>query len=231
MYRRRHAVVVLCVVLAITAKASLTANAAGTDLATLKKIASRLDNRAGVIAIEASAPVAYVAAQPDPRTFVIELRGIVSHGFADNFTPDPRQPFASISVESVQAPDGVTVARVQMKLAHAVRPRVRSSRNMIYVEADRLDRAVLTAVTTATAGPASAILHVNAVRRGSATAMTLYGSGRLNASRVDAPADGAPRLVIDLLNTTSAVAKTTTVGEGPVDKVHIALDPKAPLVT
>ena len=231
MYRRRHAVVVLCALLAIGAVASLTASGAGTDLATLKKIASRLDSRAGVIAIEASAPVAYVAAQPDPRTFVIELRDVESQGFADNFIPDPRHPFSAISVERVRAADGATVARVQMTLAHPVRPRVRSVRNIIYVEADRLDQAVRTPGIGSGAGPASAILHVNAARRGTATAVTLYGSGRLTASRVDAPAEGAPRLVIDLLNATSAIAKTTTVGEGPVDKVHVALDPSSPLVT
>ena len=141
MYRR-HAVVVWCALLAIGAAASLTASGAGTDLATLKTIASRLDTRAGVIAIEASAPVAYVAAQPNPRTFVIELRGIESRGFADKFTPDARHPFSAVSVESVRAADGAALARVQMTLAYPVRPRVRSSRNMIYVEADRLDRAV-----------------------------------------------------------------------------------------
>jgi type IV pilus assembly protein PilQ len=228
MYRR-HAVVVVCGLLAVGT--SLTASGAGTDLATLKRIASRLDNRAAVIAIEASAPVAYVAAQPDPRTFVIELRDVVSQGFADNFTPDPRHPFEAVSVETLKAADGVSVARVQMTLAHAVRPRVRSSRNIIYVEADRLDRTARTAGTIASAGPASAILHLNAARRGSATAVTLYGSGRLSAARVEAPIDGAPRLVIDLPNATSAMARTTTVGEGPVDKVHIALDQNSPPVT
>ena len=148
MDRRRHAVVVWCALLAIGAAASLTARGVGTDLATLKTIASRLDTRAGVIAIEASTPVAYVAAQPNPRTFVIELRDIESRGFADKFTPDARHPFSAVSVESVRAADGATVARVQMTLAYPVRPRVRSSRNMIYVEADRLDRAVRTAPRT-----------------------------------------------------------------------------------
>lgn len=140
MYRRRHALVVLCA-LAIGAVASLTASGAGADLATLKTIASRIDGRAGVIAIEASAPVAYVAAQPNPQTFVIELRDIEPRGFLDNFTPDPRHPFSAISVERAHAADGATVARVQMTLAHPVRPRVRSARNIIYVEAGRLDRA------------------------------------------------------------------------------------------
>jgi type IV pilus secretin PilQ/predicted competence protein len=227
MYRQTT-VLLLCAAMALGAKASLTASA-GIETATLRKIASRVDDRAGVIAIEASAPVAYVAAQPDPRTFVIELRDVLASGFADNFTRDPRHPFSSVSVESAVAADGMAVARVSMALTEPLRPRVRSSRNVIYVEADRLDRARTGA--SGVAGPASALLHISATRRGPATAVTLYGSGRLTASRVDTPADGTPRLVLDLANATSAVPRTTAVGEGPVDKVRIGLSSSAPLMT
>ena len=227
MYRQTT-VLLLCAGMALGAKASLTASA-GIETATLRKIASRVDERAGVIAIEASAPVAYVAAQPDPRTFVIELRDVLASGFADNFTRDPRHPFSSVSVESAVAADGIAVARVSMALTEPLRPRVRSSRNVIYVEADRLDRARTGA--SGVAGPASALLHISAARRGPATAVTLYGSGRLTASRVDTPADGTPRLVLDLANATSAVPRTTAVGEGPVDKVRLGLSSSAPLMT
>ena len=228
MYRHTT-VLLLCVAMALAAKASLTASGAGIETATLRKIASRVDDRAGVIAIEASAPVAYVAAQPDPLTFVVELRDVLAGGFADGFTRDPRHPFSAVRVESAVAADGVAIARVSMALTEPLRPRVRSSRNVIYVEADRLDRARTSA--SAVAGPASALLHVSAARRGPATAVTLYGSGRLAASRVDTPADGTPRLVLDLANATSAVPRTTAVGEGPVDKVRIGLSSNTPLMT
>jgi type IV pilus assembly protein PilQ len=228
MYRHTT-VLLLCAAMALGAKASLTASGAGIETATLRKIASRVDDRAGVIAIEASAPVAYVAAQPDPQTFVIELRDVLASGFADNFTRDPRHPFSAVRVESAVAADGIAVARVSMALTEPLRPRVRSARNVIYVEADRLDRARTGA--SGVAGPASALLHIGAARRGPATAVTLYGSGRLTASRVDTPADGTPRLVLDLANATSAVPRTTAVGEGPVDKVRIGLSSSAPLMT
>jgi type IV pilus assembly protein PilQ len=227
---RRTTVVLLCLVMAVGAKASLTASAAGIEMATLKKIASRVDDRAGVIAIEASVPVAYVAAQPDPQTFVIELRDIVASGFADNFSRDPRHPFAAVEVDSGVGADGVAVARVSMALTQPLRPRVRSSRNVIYVEADRLDRTARPAGVR-TIGPASALLHVGAVRRGPATAVTLYGSGRLSVSRVELPKDGAPRLIFDLPNATSALPRTTSVGEGPVDEVHIGLNSTTPFAT
>ena len=106
----------------------------------LKKIASRVSDRGGVIAIEASDPVAYVASQPDARTFVVELRDVVAVGFADNFSVDPRHPVAAVKVESAKATDGVNVARIRMTLTEPTRPRVRSARNVIYVEADRLDQ-------------------------------------------------------------------------------------------
>src|SRR5262245_11184487 len=227
MYRQTT-VLLLCAAMALGAKASLTASA-GIETATLRKIASRVDDRAGVIAIEASAPVAYIAAQPVARTFGSELRDVLASGFADNFTRDPRHPFSSVSVDSSVAADGIAVARVSMALTEPLRPRVRSSRNVIYVEADRLDRARTGA--SGVAAPASALLHISAARRGPATAVTLYGSGRLTASRVDTPADGTPRLVLDLANATSAVPRTTAVGEGPVDKVRIGLSSSAPLMT
>src|SRR5262245_32803070 len=98
MYRHTT-VLVLCLAMAMGAKASLSARGAGVEAATLKKIASRVDARAGVIAIESSDPVSYIAAQPDPRVFVIELRDVVARGFSDQFKPDQRQPFSAVTVE------------------------------------------------------------------------------------------------------------------------------------
>jgi type IV pilus assembly protein PilQ len=224
MYRHTT-VLLLCLGMAVAAKASLTASGAGVETATLRKIASRVDERAGVIAIEASAPVAYVAAQPDPTNFVIELRDVVATGFADNFTRDERLPFSAVRVETSYAADGIAVARVNLALTQPFRPRVRSSRNVIYVEADRLDRAAPAARLT---GPASALLRIRSAPRGTATAITLYGSGRLTASRVDVPAEGSPRLVLDLANTTSSLPRTTTIGDGLVERVHVGLTAGTP---
>jgi type IV pilus assembly protein PilQ len=229
MYRYTT-LLVLCVAMMVGARVPLTAGGARADLATLKKIASRVDGRAGVISIEASDPVPYVASQPDPRLFVIELRDTTALGFADNFKPDPRHPFAAVQVESGQAADGASVARVRMMLAQPIRPRVRSSRNVIYVEADRLDR-VPTAGTISMAGPSSAIRDVRVARRGAATAITLHGTGRLAVSGVEESKEGPPRLLIDLPNATSALPGTTPVGAGPVEAVRIGLNANSPLVT
>ncbi|NOT24922.1 MAG: type IV pilus secretin PilQ [Acidobacteria bacterium] len=140
----------ICAAMTLGGKAPLAAGA-GTDAATLKKIASRIEGRSGVISIEASDPVAYVASQPNPRQFVVELRDVVAIGFADNFKTDPRHPFTAVDVETSYAADGARVARVRMSLDQPLRPRVRSSRNVIFVEAERAtDARTLSATPAAT---------------------------------------------------------------------------------
>ncbi len=228
----RYAILlVLCAAMTVGARASLAAGGARADLATLRNIASRVDGRAGVISIEASDPVPYIASYPDPRLFVIELRDIDSLGFADNFEPDPRHPFVAVQVEPGQAVDGARVARVRIQLAQPMRPRVRSSRNVIYVEADRLDGPAGGAGAIVAAGPSSAIHDVRVARRGTATAVTLYGTERLVASGVEESTEGPPRLVIDLPNATSALPGAVPVGAGPVEAVHLGLSADSPLVT
>jgi type IV pilus secretin PilQ/predicted competence protein len=206
-------------------------SATTTPSAALTRISSTLEARAGILAIEATAPVPYVASQTDPRTVVVELRDVVATGFADEFTVDPRHPVGAVQVESAQAFDGATVARVRITLRHSGRPRVRSSRNMIFVEADRVDATPTTPGMLSLAGPSAVIRDVHVTQRGTATAVTLLGTSRLVATSVHEPKDGPRRLVIDLPNVTSAVAAATAVRQGPVDRVRIGFDPEAPLMT
>ncbi len=198
----------------------------------LKRIASRLDGRTGVLAIEASTPVPYVASQPDARTFVIELRDVVTAGFEDGFTADPRHPIAAVKVENTQSFDGSSVARVHLTLNQPLRPRVRSARNVIYVEADRVDATPsVGAGIINLAGPSTAIRDVRVAKRGTATALTLLGTSRLVTTSIQEPKDGTPRLVLDMPNVTSALPAVTSIKQGPVDRVRIGANPKAPLMT
>jgi type IV pilus assembly protein PilQ len=206
--------------------------AGGADPAMLKRITSSVDDRTGVIAIEASTPVAYVASQPDPNTFVVELRDVVSAGFQNQFAADPRHPISAVQVENGRASDGAVVSRVKMTLEQPMRPRVRSARNVIYVEADRPgDRPASGAPPISLGGPAAAIRDVRVLRRGNATAVTLLGTSRLVASSIAEPKTGPRRVVVTLVNTTSAVPGTTPVGQGPVERVRIGIDPVQPLLT
>ena len=51
---RKFLLLVVCAFVALSAKVPVGAAGAGVDIATLKKITSRLDARTGVLAIEAS---------------------------------------------------------------------------------------------------------------------------------------------------------------------------------
>src|SRR5262245_60147814 len=96
----------LCMALAFGVLAPLGASRARADVATLKKIASRVDPTMGVVTIEASDPVPYVASQPDPRILVLELRDVVTAGFTDQFSAAGGHPVASVQVESAHSADG-----------------------------------------------------------------------------------------------------------------------------
>jgi type IV pilus assembly protein PilQ len=188
------------------------------------------------VAIEATSPVPYVASQPDPKTFVVEMRDVVAAGFENQFFADPRHPFAAIQVENAAANDGTVIARVRMTLDQPMRPKVRSTRNVIYVEAERADSApaATTAATTSAVsmtGPSPAIRDLQVQKRGDATAVTLRGTSRLIATSVIEPKDGPRRVVINFPNVTSSLPSTNNVGQGPVQRVRIGFDPKAPLMT
>src|SRR5690606_8232283 len=88
----RHSLLLGGLLMALAAMAPLRASGVAETGATLQAIDSRVEGRAGIVTIEASDPVPYVASQPDPRSFVVELRDVAAAGFADRFTPDPRNP-------------------------------------------------------------------------------------------------------------------------------------------
>ena len=232
MLLRNTKLLVLGALVATGAMAPLGASGGRTELPTLTSIGSRVDDRTGVVTIESSAPVPYVASQPDPRTYVVELREVATRGFADNFKADPRHPVGAVQVESAHAADGVTVARIRLTLNQPVRPRVRSNRNTITVETDRLDREPNgNNPIVSPAGPASAIRDIRHTRRGNATAVTFLGSGPLTAMNVEVPKNSPKQLVFDMANVTSSLPNVTTIKQGPVEQVHIGLNPKSPLLT
>jgi len=138
-------------------------------------------------------------------------------------------PIAGVRVENSRAFDGANVARVSLTLAQPIRPRVRSSRNVIYVEADRIDRAA--AGVIGAAGPSSVIRDLLVARRGAATAVTLQGTGPLVTTNVEESKEGPARLYIDLANVTSALPGLTPVGQGAVQNVRIGLSEKSALGT
>ena len=219
-----------------------TEGSRGTS-ATLKKVTSRLDDRAGMLTIEASDPVPYVASYPDARTTVVEMRDVVAKGIEGDVKVDQRHPIDTVKVENAVSPlDGAAIARVRITFRQPIRPRIRSSKNVILVEADRLEPS--TSLGAGLAAGASAIgpkldaspltptiQDLRVVQRGSATAILLRGTAPLVASSIQEPTDAPRRLVLNLPNAASAVPATTAVGQGPVARVRVAMSPTLPLGT
>jgi type IV pilus assembly protein PilQ len=104
--------------------------------AELRTISTKLDGALSQVLIEASEPVAYVTSQPDPLTVLVDLRNVKA-GMLPPGILGPLPPVADVRVEEATAGDGAEVARVRVKLAYPAAHRVRSARNVIYVDVDR----------------------------------------------------------------------------------------------
>src|SRR5688572_8000915 len=212
--------------------------------ATLRKVTSQLDAQKGILSIEASAPVAYVASQPDARTTIVEMRDVAAGSIGD-VTVDQRHPIDAVKVESVVSPAGESLARVLITFRQPARPRIRSSRNVIFVEADRIDPSTglgaggSAAPSRTAMGPkldlqtfSPAIRDLRVTQRGTATAITLLGTAPLVASGIQEPKDAPRRIVLNLPQATSAIPTTMrVVREGPVERVRVSMSPTAPFGT
>ena len=217
--RTRFVILVsVCIAAAAASMGPLGASGSRAEVAMLKKIASRVSDRGGVVAIEASDPVAYVASQPDARTFVVELRDVMALGFADNFSADPRHPVSAVKVESAQAVDGVNVARVRMTLTQPMRPRVRSARNVIYVEADRLEQAAMPVGASRTASPATATPATPAVDP--FTALKQSPSNTAQAAVAPKPAVAQPAPAASAAPVAATTATRATQATSPAPKTE-----------
>jgi type IV pilus assembly protein PilQ len=129
--------------------------------ARLTAISSTADGSRSSLLIEASEPVAYQTSQPDPSTLVVELRNVIAGDYANGFTAAPGSAIRAVAVEHGNSAAGEQVARVRVALTGTAQPRVRSQRNLIFVEIDGQSAAASTA--TANAVAATAATSVGAV--------------------------------------------------------------------
>jgi type IV pilus assembly protein PilQ len=202
----------------------------------LRAITATAGARPAVL-IEASEPVAYAATRPDPFTVVVDLRNVSAAGYANGFTPEPGSPVKAVAVEPARSDDGSQVTRVRVSLDEPVSHHVRSQRNLIFVELGAETGGNAPAVlpspsTTATGAVGVAATQIQGVRAdadGSGAAIVLSGNGRLAASRVENV--GARRLYLDFPGVAPAVAPVTSVGQGGIERVRVALNSRDPLVT
>lgn len=196
---------------------------------------------APAVLIEASEPVAYRTTRPDPFTVLVDLPNVAAVGYANGFTARPESPVTSVAVESARDGDGRPMARVRVGLAEPISPRVRSHRNLIFVElAPESDATAATAVappaaTAVARGAAAAVPSARAIEDvrvdedGSDTSILLVGNGRIAPSHVERA--GHHRLYLDFPNVLANAPPVTVVKHGPVERVRVALNSQKPLVT
>jgi type IV pilus assembly protein PilQ len=223
--------------------------------AELRAISSKFDARTSTVMIEATEPVAYVTSQPDPLTVVVDLRNVLAGFLAAPIAPVP--PVTAVGVEEATAPDGAPLARIVVKMDRPARHKVRSSRNVIYVDVERTranptgvpsmgsspgvpsgsSRGSTTAVpavssrsSTTTVRTATAIKNVRALANGGGVA--IQGDGQLIASSIEEAKDLPPRIVLDFDKVSArGVPSVIQVNAGDIKRVRVATNSRTPLVT
>jgi type IV pilus assembly protein PilQ len=248
--RRRLAISLFMLALAALGLAHMHVVSAETTAvgARLTAISSTADGGRAALLIESSEPVAYQASQPDPGTVVVDLRNVTSAGYANGFAPRAGSPIRSVAVEDTTDAGGEHLARIRVALAGELRPRVHSQRNLIFVEFGSEAAAVRPAAVAATSGENGAVSTageaadaplvepvtlkaVHAEAAGDRVNIVLEGTGKIGPGRVRRMAAVPPRFVIDLPNVKPDVPAVTAVDQGPVTRVRVAVQSKAPLVT
>lgn len=122
---------------ALVASLAATGDVPGADGPAVRSISGRLDGEVSTVRIESTEPVAYLTSQPDPLTVFVDLRNARGDALGNEPLGEMPAPVRDVTVERAIAPDGAPVARVRVALEHPAAHRVRSSRNVIFVEVDR----------------------------------------------------------------------------------------------
>jgi type IV pilus assembly protein PilQ len=108
-----------------------------TSSVRLKTISAKVSGKGASLLIEASEPVAYVASRPDPLTLLLDFRNVGAEGVANSVTANAKSPIASVAVEPIESL-GVPASRVRIALAQPVTHRVRSDRNTVVIDFERV---------------------------------------------------------------------------------------------
>jgi type IV pilus assembly protein PilQ len=209
------------------------------------------------VVIEASEPVAYITTQPDPLTVFVDLRNASAAGVLNSATAGTRH-IAGVTLEDVGSSDGPPTARVRVRLRNPAPHRVRSARNLILVEVDRVPpqkrpdaargapdepppgaiaepvpsrRPAAAARTPAIAPAAVTLQRVRATASARAVSILLSGTGKLQVSSMHEAGGDLPKLVLDFADVAPSSPPTTWVSQEPVDKVRVALNQRAPAMT
>ncbi|MDO8836203.1 MAG: AMIN domain-containing protein, partial [Vicinamibacterales bacterium] len=224
--------------------ATLGASGTGAELARLTSVSTLTAGRAVTVVIEASEPVPYATAQPDPLTVLVDLRNATAAGVTGAIGR-AAGPIADVAVEDIRADDGTATARVRLTLARPGTPMVRSRRNAIFVEfggaASPRQTTHSPAVPPAAPQPVVlrpqlaaqeglALTKIDIAGTPSGTRVTLSGSGALPLATAEPTPDEPPRLVIDFKGVLATTQSVAGPANGPVARVRAAQNSRQPLV-
>jgi type IV pilus assembly protein PilQ len=187
----------------------------------LKAISSRVNAKGASLVIEATEPVAYVAAQPDPLTLLLDFRNVAADGVS-NTVAVGRSPLAGVSVEPTESL-GAPASRVRIALAQPVVHRVRSERNTVVVDFEKpLGKTVAVATIPVTIGVSS---------RGDAMlALQHHGDATAAPERPAPPAvEQRPTPRVDPIAALGLANPRAAVTSSPVVRVSPTSAPAAPL--
>jgi type IV pilus assembly protein PilQ len=213
--------------------------------ARLTGVSTKTEGAATTVVIETTEPAAYVAAQPDPLTLLVDLRNVVP---GDVRPSAPSGAIAGVTVEAGTSDDGTAIARVRMHLAAPATPAIRSRLNAVIVEftaaaQDRREAGVPAAAGPSTVAarppaaavmppsPGSALTAVDTTTGPGVTRVAFSGTGSWRAGAIEPARDMPPRLVVDFPELRSTLPAVTPVGKGPVDRIRVAVNRVNPLVT
>ena len=213
--------------------------------ARLTGVSLKTEGTGTTVVIQTTEPVAYVAAQPDPLTLLVDLRNVAP----GDVRPDaPSGAVAGVAVEAGTSDDGAGIARVRLNLARPATPSVRSRANAVIVEfggaaaQDRQEQSVPAAVPPAVAArpvsatvpppsPGSLLTMVETTTVAGGTRIAFSGTGSWRAAAIEPARDMPPRLVVDFPELRSTLPAVTKVDKGPVDRIRVAVNRVNPLVT
>ncbi len=203
----------------------------GRPRARLSAISAQAGPLGTSVRIEASEPVAYVTARPDPMTVLIELRDVTAAGVVNRLASAPVGSVAAATVEDGKAGDGTPVARVHLLLAGPVAHRVRADRNVIQVDVGQAPAAAGSSAGASAPAPATRLEAIRTASGPRGVEVTLAGNGTLPAVVPDLVKDAPVRLVLDLAGVAPGLPEVTKVGQGAVAQVRVARRSAKPLVT
>jgi type IV pilus assembly protein PilQ len=217
--------------------------------ARLSVVSAKASVRGASIFIEASEPVAYVTARPDPLTVLVDLRNVSTAGASNRIATSPVGPIAAVTFEDARAADGAAVARVKILLAAPAQHQVHSDRNVIQVDVVPDADAPAAVKLAGSAAPASptiklgasapktsgvAATRIEAVRTNAGprgVEITLAGNGALVASSTELTRVAPHKLILDFAGVMPAVPAVVPVSKGAVDRVRVATLSQKPPVT